>query len=104
MKLLAKLQKQIWGTVGSLFASSLEPLADHRNVSSLSLFNRYYFGRCLSELAQLVPFPYSQGRSACYSNRLHDFSVTIPIDVTRMSMSTVSFLAQRDPGMLSFDL
>ena len=34
--------------------------------------------RCSSELAQLVPLPFSQGRSARYSDRLHDFSVTIP--------------------------
>ena len=39
---------------------------------------RYYFGRCSSELAQLDPLPYSRGRSTCYSDRLHDFSVTIP--------------------------
>ena len=57
---------------------SLEPLAHRRNVASLSLFYRYYFGRCSSELAQLVPLPYSPGRSTRYSERLHDFSVTIP--------------------------
>ena len=34
--------------------------------------------RCSSELAQLVPLPYLQGRSTCYSDRLPDFSVTIP--------------------------
>ena len=39
---------------------------------------RYYFGRCSSELAQLDPLPYSRGRSTHYSDRLHDFSVTIP--------------------------
>ena len=32
----------------------------------------------LSKLAQLVPLPYSRGRSTRYSDRLHDFSVTIP--------------------------
>ena len=48
------------------------------NVANLSLFYRYYFGRCLSELAQLVPLPYSHRRSTRYSGRLHDFSVTIP--------------------------
>ena len=37
----------------------------------------YYYGRCLSELAELVLLP-SQGRSTHYSDRLHDFSVTIP--------------------------
>ena len=61
-----------------LLLASLEPLAHRRNVASLSLFYRYYFGRCSSELAQLVPLPYSRGRSTRYSDRLHDFSVTIP--------------------------
>ena len=31
-----------------------------------------------SKLAQLVPLPYSRGRSTHHSDRLHDFSVTIP--------------------------
>ena len=53
-------------------------LLPRRNVASLSLFYRYYFGRCSSELAELVPLPYSRGRSTRYSDRLHDFSVTIP--------------------------
>ena len=26
-------------------------------------------------MAELVPLPYSRGRSSCYSNRMHDFSV-----------------------------
>ena len=62
LELLDKLQKRICRTVGPSLAASLEPLAHRRNVASLSLFYRYYFGRCSSELAQLVPVPYSQGR------------------------------------------
>ena len=46
--------------------------------TSLSHFYRYYFSRSSSELHQLVTLPFSQGRSA-HSDRLHDFSVTIPI-------------------------
>ena len=61
--------------------------------SSSNLFYRYYFGRCFSELAQLTPLPFSRRRSTRYSDRLHDFSVTI-LDVTRMSMSTVSRTAR----------
>ena len=76
--LLDKLQKRICRIVGPSLAASLEPLAHLRNVASLSLFYRYYFGRCSSELAQLVPLPFSRGRSTRYSDRLHDFSVTIP--------------------------
>ena len=78
LELLDKLQKRICRTVGPSLAACLEPLAHCQNVASLSLFYRYYFGRCSSELAQLVPLPYSQGRSTRYSDRLHDFSVTIP--------------------------
>ena len=78
LELLDKLQKQICRTVGHSLATSLEPLAHRQNVASLSLFYRYYFGRCSSELAQLVPLPFSRGRSTRYSDRLHDFSVIIP--------------------------
>ena len=78
LDLLDKLQKQICRIVGPSLAASLEPAAHCRNVASLSPFYRYYFGRCSSELAQLVPLPFSRGRSTRYSERLHDFSVTIP--------------------------
>ena len=37
-----------------------------------------YSGRCSSELAQLVPLPYSQGKSTHYSDRVHSFSIIIP--------------------------
>ena len=78
MEVLDKLQKRICGTVGPSLAASLEHFANRGNVTSLRLFYRYYFGSCSSELAQLAPFPYSRGRSNRYSDRLHDFSVTIP--------------------------
>ena len=78
LELLDKLQKRICRIVGPSLAASLEPLAHRRNVASLSLFYRYYFGRCSLELAELVPLPFSRGRSAHYSDRLHDFSVNIP--------------------------
>ena len=78
LETLDTLQKQLCRTVVPLLGGSLEPLAHRRNVASLSLFYRYYFGRCSSELAQLVPLPFSQGRSTRYSDRLHNFSVTIP--------------------------
>ena len=66
LELLDKLQNRICRTVGPSLAASLEPLAHRRNVASLSLFYRYYFGRCSSELAQLVPLPFSQGRYYMY--------------------------------------
>ena len=72
---MGKLQKWICNAVGPSVAASLEPLAHRRNVANVSLFYRYYIGRCSSEL---VPLPYSRGRSSRYSDRLHDFPVTIP--------------------------
>ena len=59
LELLDKLQKLICRTIGPLLAASLEPLAHRRNVASLSLFYKYYFGRCSLELAQLVPLLFS---------------------------------------------
>ena len=77
LEFLNNLQKRMCKTVVPSLATSLEPLAHPRNVASWSLVYRYYFGRCLFELAQLLPLRFSQGSSTRYSERLHDFSVTI---------------------------
>ena len=99
LELLDKLQNQICRAVGPSFAASLKPLAHQQNVASLSLFCRYYFGGCSSELAQLVPLPFSQRRSTYYFDR--DMVFLSPfLNVTRMSMSTVSFFAQLDSGII----
>ena len=87
LEMLVNLQKWICKAAGPSLAAFLTPLIHHRNVASLRLFYRYYFGKYISELAQPVPLPYSRGRSAHYSDRLHDFSVTIPL------------LAQLDSGI-----
>ena len=60
LELLDKLQKRRYRTGGPSLAASLEPLVHCQIVASLSLFYGYYFGRCSSKLAQLVPFPYSR--------------------------------------------
>ena len=57
LELLDKLQKRICRTVGPSLAAFLEPLTHRQNAASLSLFCRYDFGRCSSELAELVPLP-----------------------------------------------
>ena len=100
LELLEKIQKQICRTVaGFSLAASLEPLAHRRNVASLSLFYRFFLYRCSSGLAQLFPHRFSRGRSTRYSDRLHNFLSTC-LNVTRMTMSTVFFLAQLDSGIL----
>ena len=77
MESLDKLQKRICRIVGRSYAASFETLAHRRKVASLILSYKYYFGKCSSELAQLVPLPFSRGRSTRCSDRLHDFSVSI---------------------------
>ena len=99
LELLDELQKRICRTSGPSLAASLEFLAHRRNVASLSLFYRYYFSRCSSELARLVPLSFSRGRSTRYFDRLHGFSVIIS-RCYKMSMSTASFLALIDSGIL----
>ena len=50
LELLDKLQKQICRTFGPSVAAYLEPLARCQNMASLTLFYRYYFVTCSSEL------------------------------------------------------
>ena len=70
-------QKNIFRTVDLSLSVTLVPLAHQQNVASLSLFYRYYFSRCSSELARLVSLPHSHDRFTRYSYRLHEISVTI---------------------------
>ena len=97
-----KIHKWVCRTVGRSIAVSLEPLSHRPNLASLSLLYKYYFRRCLSELAELVPVPHSRGWSTRYSNMLHDFYVTMFLDVVRMSMAQL-FLSPTCK-MFSFDL
>ena len=85
--------------VGPSLPASVEPLAHRRNVASLSLFYKYYFGRCSSELAQLVPLPFFEGGLLVILIDCMIFLSPFP-DVTRMSMSTVSFLARLNSRIL----
>ena len=100
LEMLDKLQKQTWRTVDFSLATYQEPLGHHENKANLSVFCRYYFYRYSFELARLVPLPYPPWRSSCYSDSLHNFLSPF-LDLTRMSMSTVSFLAELDSGILS---
>ena len=89
LDLLDKLQKRICRIVGPSLAATLEPLAHHRIVASLSLFYRYCFGRCSSELAQLVALPFSRGGLLVILKDCMIFLSPL-LDVIRMSMPTLS--------------
>ena len=100
LELIDKLQKRMCRTVGPAFAASPETLAHHRNVTSLSLFHRSYFGRCSSELTQLVPLFLLEGGLLVI---LIDCMIFLSpfLDVLSLHSQILEFSAER---MLSIDL
>ena len=100
LELLEKLQTQICRAVGPSLAASLEPLAHHWNVASLSLFS---IGITLVDFLQnwlnWFYFVFLEGGLLII---LIDCMIFLSpfLDVTSMSMSTVSFLTQVDSGIL----
>ena len=89
MEWLNKLQRRICWTVGPSLAASFEPLVHHGNVAVgiyLNWLNWFHF-LILKEGLLII---------------LIDCMIFLSpfLDVTRMSMSTVSFLAQLDSGIL----
>ena len=95
LKLLDKLQKRVCRIVGLSYTASLQPLAHHRNVASVSLFYGHYFGRWLNWFHFLI----LEERLLVILIDCIIFLSSFP-DVTRMSMSKVSFPAQVDSGIL----
>ena len=84
LELLDKLQKRLCRTADPSLAASSELLAHCQTVASLSFFYRYYFGRCSSELAQLVHLCILEGGLLVI---LIDCMIFLSpfLDVTRMS-------------------
>ena len=70
LEFLDKLKKHIFRTVAPSLLASYAPLAHHWDVASLNFSYRYYFGNCLSELAQLVPLPHFREKAILYFDRL----------------------------------
>ena len=99
LELLDKLQKRICRTVGPILAASLEPLVHCRNLANLSLF--YSIGITLIDVNQnqLNWFFFLEGGLLVF---LIDYMIFQSpfLDVTMISLSIVSFLAQLDSGIL----
>ena len=62
---------------GPSLTSTLDPLSLHRKVASLSLFYRYYSGRCSDELAACIPPPMAQPRSTRQASFAHSYCVEL---------------------------
>ena len=99
LELLDKLQKRICRNAGSSLAASLEPLAHFQNVARLTLFYRYYLVDVHLNWPNWFLFLILVVGLLII---LIDCMIFLSpfLDVTRMSMSIVSFLAQLDPGIL----
>ena len=64
--------------------ASFDLMAHSRHVASLSVFYRYYFGRCSSEMA-LVPLPFSGSKVGLLVILIDCMIFLSPLlDVTRM--------------------
>ena len=100
LELIDKLQKRIFRTVDPSLDISLDPFAHRRNVASLSFSYKYYFGRCSSELAELVSFSILKG--GLLVTLINCIIFLSPfLDVTRISMTTVCFLTLLGSGVPS---
>ena len=99
LDLLDKLQKWICRIVGPSLAASLEPLVHCRNVASLSLSIVITLVDVLQNWLNWFHFLFLEGSLLVI---LIDCMIFLSpfLDVTRMSMSTVSFLAQLNSGIL----
>ena len=102
LELFDKLQKRICRTLGPSLAASLEPLGHCQNVASLRFFYRYYFitlvDVCLNWLNWFHILILKGGLLVILTDCMIFLSPFL--DVTRMSISTVSFLGQLDSEIL----
>ena len=78
LDLLDRVQKRVVSLVSSGLSSDLQALSHRRDVASLSLFYKYYYGKCSSELADLVPPKLVTVRSTRLSEQMHCHTV-IPL-------------------------
>ena len=61
----------------SALTDSLDSLAHRRNVSALSLYYRYYHGRCSDELKSIIPPKACYARSTRFTDSQHSFAVKL---------------------------
>ncbi|XP_065665700.1 uncharacterized protein LOC136087122 [Hydra vulgaris] len=78
LSLLDKVQKRIVNIVGPALAANLQPLSHRRDVAFLTLFYKYYNGRCSKELASLVPSTKIYSCVTRHSIKSHPFTVAVP--------------------------
>ena len=72
--LLDRVESKAIRVIGDTFlTSTLDPLCLRRQVASLSLFYRYYFGHCSDELAACIPPPMARPHSTRHASFAHNY-------------------------------
>ena len=77
LDLLDRVQKPVVSLVSSGLSSDLQALSHRRDVASLSVFYKKYYGICSSELADLVPPKPVTVRSTRFSEQMHRHTVNV---------------------------
>ena len=89
-RLLDRVESKAVRLIGSPhITSKLEPLSLRRQVASLSLFYKYYFGNCSRELSGCVPPPLPRPRNTRQAVSCHQYCVKI--DNSRIARYDVCF-------------
>ena len=83
--LLDRVQKRVVSLVGSGISAGLQALSHRRDVASLSLFYKYYYGKCPSEFADLAPPKLVTVRSTRFSEQMHRHIVNSPMCNTKFA-------------------
>ena len=83
LSILDRLQRRIKGLIGDELFSTLHALSHRRDVASLSLFYRYFYGKCSDELHSLVPPLWNFGRRTRFAVNSHPFFLRIPLSRTK---------------------
>ena len=92
LKILDKVQARAIRLINDVkLTSYLQPLSHRRAVASLSLFYRYFFGACSSELSGCVPPPLTltANRVSRQTTSSHPYTVVVP--TCRTSLGKQSF-------------
>lgn len=94
LKLLDRVQERVKVLINdSRVSNSIDSLEHRRNVACVSLFYRYYNGRCSREIRGLVPDNHIFLRGTRTSRRAHPFVVDCPVNRT-MHYRENSFFAR----------
>ena len=97
---LLEVQKRVVNLVGPELSADLHALPHRRDVASLSLFYKYYYRKCSSDLADLVARKRVPVRSTRFSNQMH-LHKSIYLSAGLIFMIQAFFLARQPFETLS---